>query len=517
MKTRSFGLASCLLAFASLAGAEVVTYERFGAKGDGVTDDFPSIVAAHREANERGLPVKARDGATYYIGGQDLTAEIKTDVDFGSAVFFIDDTSVSNRNAQVFKVTPSRPSFPLKGIASVRKNQDNLGVRLPSRSYVILKNKYRRQFRRTGHGMANSGQDQMEFLRVDADGTIDPATFVRQDFESVTEATAYPSEERPLTLTGGVFITRCNREPGFRPGGPPPPLAYYQRGISVTRSNVRIVGLRHEMCDQRPHRFPYSGFLGIFNVTDVTVRDCLFQAHRKCGHGTYEINVALSVGVSFRNCRETTDIRDTENWGVFGSNYCRDLLFDGCVFNRFDAHCGCHNVTIRKSRLFHLYVIGTGTLLVENTILDGDAMPIWLRGDFGANWDGDMIFRNNTCLLDPKRGSYLFTAGNSGSHDYGYPCRFGRKILIDGLTVVDGNPGDRRKFTLYYDQGETKEETAAKAPFPYRAPDEIVIRNLVTTSGVRPAFTRPFAGTDSDWFFRDTKITWDGKDFKVGK
>ena len=91
MKTRSFGLASCLLAFASLAGAEVVTYERFGAKGDGVTDDLPSIVAAHREANERGLPVKARDGATYYIGGQDLTAEIKTDVDFGSAVFFIDE------------------------------------------------------------------------------------------------------------------------------------------------------------------------------------------------------------------------------------------------------------------------------------------------------------------------------------------------------------------------------------------------------------------------------------------
>lgn len=38
-----------------------VTYEQFGAKGDGKTDDMPAIIAAHDYANENGLDVKAND------------------------------------------------------------------------------------------------------------------------------------------------------------------------------------------------------------------------------------------------------------------------------------------------------------------------------------------------------------------------------------------------------------------------------------------------------------------------
>ena len=44
-----------------------VTYEEFGAVGDGVHDDFAAICKAHDYANENGLPVKANDNATYYI------------------------------------------------------------------------------------------------------------------------------------------------------------------------------------------------------------------------------------------------------------------------------------------------------------------------------------------------------------------------------------------------------------------------------------------------------------------
>ena len=36
-----------------------VTYEEFGAKGDGVTDDFFPIKATHDYANQKGLTVKA--------------------------------------------------------------------------------------------------------------------------------------------------------------------------------------------------------------------------------------------------------------------------------------------------------------------------------------------------------------------------------------------------------------------------------------------------------------------------
>src|SRR3954464_10129100 len=45
-----------------------VTYESFGAKGDGVADDLPAIVEAHAFANEHGLPVKTKPDATYNLG-----------------------------------------------------------------------------------------------------------------------------------------------------------------------------------------------------------------------------------------------------------------------------------------------------------------------------------------------------------------------------------------------------------------------------------------------------------------
>ena len=74
-----------------------VTYEAFGAVGDGKADDMGAICAAHEYANREGLPVKATPGAVYYIGGKDLTAVIKTNTDWNNATFILDDRAVENR------------------------------------------------------------------------------------------------------------------------------------------------------------------------------------------------------------------------------------------------------------------------------------------------------------------------------------------------------------------------------------------------------------------------------------
>ncbi|MBN2315092.1 MAG: hypothetical protein JXM79_14275, partial [Sedimentisphaerales bacterium] len=49
---------------------EIVTYEAFGAVGDGVNDDLPAICKAHEYANAHGLSVKTRPDATYHLGGK---------------------------------------------------------------------------------------------------------------------------------------------------------------------------------------------------------------------------------------------------------------------------------------------------------------------------------------------------------------------------------------------------------------------------------------------------------------
>ena len=46
---------------------EYITYEMFGAAGDGVQDDMPSIRKAHEEANRLHLPVISGTTALWLI------------------------------------------------------------------------------------------------------------------------------------------------------------------------------------------------------------------------------------------------------------------------------------------------------------------------------------------------------------------------------------------------------------------------------------------------------------------
>ena len=86
-----------------------VNYEQFGAVGDGVADDFGAIIACHEYANATGTPVKATDGSTYYIDGKKRHAVIKTDVDFGTAKFIIDDRCVERITSYVFSIQGDNP------------------------------------------------------------------------------------------------------------------------------------------------------------------------------------------------------------------------------------------------------------------------------------------------------------------------------------------------------------------------------------------------------------------------
>ena len=81
-----------------------VTYEAFGALGDGKTDDLPAIFEAHAFANTHGLPLKSRPDATYHLGRRALTAVIATDTDWSTSRFIIDDRDVEDFRVSVFAV-----------------------------------------------------------------------------------------------------------------------------------------------------------------------------------------------------------------------------------------------------------------------------------------------------------------------------------------------------------------------------------------------------------------------------
>ena len=151
--------------------------------------------------------------------------------------------------------------------------------------------------------------------------------------------------------------------------------------------------------------------------------------------GTYDIGAATAVNAKFINCNQTNDITDSDYWGIAGTNYCKNLMYDGCVFSRFDAHQGVLNATIKNSVLGHhgIKLIGSGTALIENTtVLSGSFVD--LREDYGSTWNGEMIIRN--CKFYPTGvDSHIINAVNSEDHDFGYTCYLPQKIEIDGLFV----------------------------------------------------------------------------------
>lgn len=480
-------LAGCLPIAFECGSAKYLTYEQFGAKGDGVTDDFPAIIATHAAANEKGLPVKAAAGKTYYIGNTTGTAVIRTDVDFCTARFIIDDSNVSleDREDYVFLVESSLEPFAIEGIGSLKRDQTNIGKSLPGRCLVEVVNDNHKVYIRLGKNQ-NGGVSQKEYFIVDADGNIDPSSALIWDYDEITQMTARPIDDKLLTVKGGIFTTIANQAPSK--------YTYYGRGISVERSNVRIEGISHYVEGELDHGAPYDGFLDLHKAADIVISDCLFTGHKTystigsagvpVSMGTYDISAHGCVGVKWENCTQTTDINDTHYWGVFVSNFCKDLTLDHCVFSRFDAHQGVRNVTLTGCEFGHtgVNVVGYGTLLLDGCIVHRKSL-VALRADYGSSWEGELIARN--CKLIVPEGAKnvsILRGSNAGKHDFGYTCYLPERIDIENLVIDDSrvsNPDYQGPVIL----GKFKSDTGEEVLYPFIAKGVISIRNVEISSG----------------------------------
>lgn len=454
--------------------SDYVTYEAFGAVGDGKADDLEAIVKTHEYANANGLSVFADETATYYIGGADKTARIMTDTDWSTARFIIDDTQVENRSAWVFNIAPTRGSVSITDkVSPLKKDAENIGTSLDSKSLVVLTDSNVKRYIRKGANQ-NSGSNQTDVILVDENGNISPDTPLIWDFDAITSAVAYPVDTEVLTVKGGFFTTIANNASSE--------YNYYTRGIQVRRSNTVIDGIYHDIKNEGKTGSPYSAFVSLSCCADVTVKESTFTGHKKyttigsagtyVTMGTYDIGAATAVNASFINCNQTNDITDSDYWGIAGTNYCKNLVYDGCALSRFDAHQGVLNATVRNSVLGHhgIKLIGSGTALIENTTVLSDSL-VALREDYGSTWNGEMIIRN--CKFYPTGvSSHIIDAKNSEDHDFGYTCYLPERIEIDGLYVH--RLGNSYLFTKV---NPDHKKDSYNAEYPVVPPQEITVRN----------------------------------------
>ena len=278
-----------------------VLYREFGAVGDGVTDDFHAIKAAHDYANEHNIPVYAESGKTYYIGDAPIKEReyitINTNVFWEGAHFIFDDAKIPVEHrfpkhilggvevdSEDFVKAEDNETSCERCLKKISKDpngctcksggwhtlpifyvkscfpEENLealigGKVMKGDEYITLQNgeiwrpgktmlikifdASERHYIRFGRN-ENNGSDQLEILLIGADGRIDDSTKLHWSYKNISRAVGRCADDEPITILGGddcIITTYANQGPNY--------YYMYGRNIKITRSNVTIDGIKH--------------------------------------------------------------------------------------------------------------------------------------------------------------------------------------------------------------------------------------------------------------------------------
>jgi hypothetical protein len=479
------------IAFPCHAAETAVTYEAFGAVGDGKTDDLPAICKAHEHANQHRLPVRSKADATYHLGRRAITAIITTDTDWGTSCFIIDDSAeVEDHRKALFEVRSALKRLPLK-IDRLKRGQTRLDAGLARECLVYVEDRNQRIFIRRGLNR-NSGSVRKEVFILRPDGAIEGA--IDWDYETVTRSEAMPIDSASLFIRGGIFTNIANRmKQGDRQSG------YWGRNLVISRSKTIVDGVTHRVTGEADSGQPYRGFLSAEKCARVMFRNCVIdgrKVYQKIGNagkpvamGTYGFNGNLVVDFRMTGCRNGNDIHDRGRWGVIGTNFMKNILLENCVLSRMDVHQGVSGTYIvRDTTLGHagLNAIGRGHLIVENSTLHGRHL-VSFREDYGSTWDGDVTIRNCRWIPPGETTTRLemFGMRNDGAHDFGYPCSMPRVIRIDGMAIGDPERPDGYGGISFF--GDPTGPSRDKRPFPYHLTERLEVSGLRIAGDIKPS------------------------------
>ncbi len=472
-------------------GNKFVTYTEFGAKGDGITDDFAAICAAHEYANAHSLPVVTDDSKTYLIrdtllDGVPRSVMIMTDTLWGSSRFVIDDTDVDffdgtgTSLAPIFKiVSPYEPTeitdpAVLSRFSSIGEATKKLGFGLGYPALVVVYNDDHTVYHRYGSFYVSRGgqcSPMHEVLLLDKDGNIDASTPFMFNYEQVTRVTVIRCDIAPITLKGGIFVTRASRKKAYyKDSGKR--AKYFMRNIYINRSFATLDGIEHyvenevSLSEFMKNDHPGAHYFGFYHAelaNEVTLKNCVLTARRSYRFSTYEFYASRVNKISLIGCTQSNFTMTDENgnevssmspspdtkwsrcWGIGGTNFCKNMEYDRCTLSRFDAHQGLYNGKVSNSKINFMEVIGKGDLTFENVEWYSPAPGIYnsfvyLREDYGCTWDGTITFKDCTMHVSPGKACvfyYYYT-----NWDYGYTCHF-PNLLIDNMKIVGLDAGEK--------------------------------------------------------------------------
>lgn len=174
---------------------------------------------------------------------------------------------------------------------------------------------------------------------------------------------------------------------------------------------------------RRDESYPYYAFILTERTYNLLVEDVQLTGHTTyyedkpavtstggnipapVAMGTYDMVLERSINVTFRGVTQrqeqygmtTVDtLGDNRFWGIMSSNWTRNMVFEDCEINRFDAHRSMWGAVIKDTTIGHtINIVGGGDLLLENvTKLAGASGFIQVRQDYGGTYSGNITIRN---------------------------------------------------------------------------------------------------------------------------
>ncbi len=335
-----------------------LTYEEFGAVGDGVTNDFEAIYKTHDKANEGGQKVYGTPGKTYYIeapliNNQAVDIVIKTDTDWKGAKFIIDDRKISQTDSTkawgtvdiriasdyaARELSKAQNEAAFNALVAQGLNPDTrkidvkalLGEEYAKNPYPVMltiSNTSHTIFRRRGYD-SYTGMGMIDIVLLDKDGNIDPDTHFMWDYHDVTHITIRRVDDEPIIVQNAEFTTRASQFNCIfvnKNGQKDDYAPYLNRGLSVGRSNTTIRNIKHYVTDEIQWKdyvnedntikfvgSTYRGFYRTGGCTDVTYENCVMTG-RRCylrpngggTGGTYDLTCGKANRVTFKNCTQS--------------------------------------------------------------------------------------------------------------------------------------------------------------------------------------------------------------------
>ena len=469
------------------SGNVKLTYECFGAVGDGHTNDYNAILNTHKFANkeyvDKGIILTVYGGGadkTYYMGGDNLEPiYVITNVNWQKSNFIIDDYVLKNGKNTVdlskslFIVTSSmrvgtgkyvleynannsgvKDSNVYRSLnGKIKKNTNNLldFVNALKNDTLLMNSKFKKyfdeahvwginvknsnlQFIRTGAGNANSGSNQEDIILVNS-RTGEVLNEINWDYNDITQIRVWPISDTNIKISNGNFTTRTYNIVNTN-------KTYVQRNINVSfTGNVDFSNIYHFL-DEGAHPYTssmqtnqyanaYYGFIRLYDASYISFKNLYLTPHHYTNNlGTYDLVFDNSSNLLFENINYSCDEYKTDGTKDYNSCYKKKMI-NRDVWGVIGSNCS-KNVIIRKSRVNRIDAHrGITNLFVDDSVVGDKGFT--LTGRHYLYLRGVKIDRANTMINLRK--------------DYG--STWDGIVVLNNVTHVLDDTSGSNVYTIY--------------------------------------------------------------------